>query len=329
MIWRGAAAYFEPRERGFWETMQTYYPDAAYSVVKPPTGGDPMYYTGFVSRQQLADRQGLDATYVVNGSEVAGRRDTVTDSTWHPDAGPDEFPYQVMLTGSLHVPEYGEYKLLLDSPRAVVHLNGARVLDSNNATARLILAAGLHALSIVAEVESPTQSVRVLWLNENGDPEPIPFGRLYRGSVRPVGLAGRFFEGDRASGAPDSMQVTPSMDLFHYTPVVPYPYTVTWDGALQTDVPGPYRFKVGRTHNGRIRALRQRPPSSLGSFQRRHSRHRRDRPPDRPTQHARRVHRPLRPTQFELLWALGSSQFTPIPIELITPAPEHMMILAE
>ena len=50
LVWTGAAAYFEPRERGFWEAMRTYYPDAEYRVVTPPTGGDPMYYTGFVQQ---------------------------------------------------------------------------------------------------------------------------------------------------------------------------------------------------------------------------------------------------------------------------------------
>ena len=338
LVWRGTAAYFEPRERGFWETMQTYYPDAEFHVVTPPMGGDPMYYTGFVSRAQLADRQGLDATYTVDGNEVPGRHDSVTDSTWHPDTGPEAFPYQVTLTGSLHVPEYGEYEFRsvtpysaagLDSPHAVVYLNGARILDSDNTPARLILAAGLHDLSITADVEGSDDSVRVLWLNENGDPEPIPFGRLYRESVRPVGLAGRFFEGDRVSGVPDSMQITPSMDLFHYAPVVSYPYTSIWDGALQTDMPGPHRFKVSRTHSSQIalyvndRLVAQDPPNddtaTTGEISL------------APGHNALRVEysAPSGPTQFEVLWAIGSGTFAPIPIELMTPAPEHMMLVVE
>ena len=189
------------------------------------------------------------------------------DSTWHPDAGPIEYPYQVTLTGSLHVRQYGEYEFILDSPLATVHLNGTRVLDSTSTTVRLILAAGLHTLSIAADIDAPEQSIRVLWLNEDGDPEPIPFSRLYRGSVSPIGLAGRFFKGDRTSGVPDSMQITPTMDLFHYTPVVPHPYTAVWEGTVQTDMPGPRRFKVNRIHSGEIalyvndRLIAQDPPS--------------------------------------------------------------------
>ena len=245
--------------------MKTYYPDAQFSVVTAPAGGDPMYYTGFVSRDQLADRQGLDVIYIVDGNEVPGRRDAVTNSTWHPDAGPNEYPYQVTLVGSLHVPQYGEYEFMLDSPHVVVHLNGTRVLDSTSTTARLILATGLHTLSIAADVEGPDQSVRVLWTNEDGDPEPIPFSRLYRGSVRPVGLAGRFFEGDRTSGVPDSMQITPSMALFHYSPVIPHPYTAVWEGTVQTDMPGPHRFK-GQPHPQRGDSpLRQQSPRCSGS----------------------------------------------------------------
>ena len=329
LVWRGAAAYFEPRERGFWEAMKTYYPDAQFSVVTAPAGGDPMYYTGFVSRDQLADRQGLDVIYVVDGNEVPGRRDAVTNSTWHPDAGPNEYPYQVTLVGSLHVPQYGEYEFMLDSPHVVVHLNGTRVLDSTSTTARLILATGLHTLSIAADVEGPDQSVRVLWTNEDGDPEPIPFSRLYRGSVRPVGLAGRFFEGVRTSGVPDSIQITPSMDLFHYTPVIPYPYTAIWDGAIQTDIPGARRFKVSRTHSGEIalyvndRLVAQDPPTdgiaTTGEI---------DLPIGR---HALRIEysAPASPTQFEVLWSPGSRPFTPIPIQLLTPTPDHMMLVVE
>ena len=329
LVWRGAAAYFEPRERGFWEVMKTYYPDAQFDVVTAPAGGDPMYYTGFVNRERLADRQGLDATYTVDGNEVPGRRDSVTDSTWHPDSGPSEYPYGVALNGALHILEYGEYEFVLDSPHAVVHLNDIRVLDSNKTTVRMLLGTGLHTLSIAADVEGPGQSIRVLWTNEDGHPEPIPFSRLYRGTVRPVGLAGRFFEGDRTSGAPDSMQVTPSMDLFHYTPVVPHPFTAIWDGTLKVDVPASPRFRVSRTHSGEITLyvndllVAQDPPNDNAA----------------PTgeialpigSHDLRIEyvSPSGPTQFEVLWSPGSRPFTPIPLELMTPAPDRMMLIVE
>ena len=329
LVWRGAAAYFEPRERGFWEVMRAYYPDAEFRAVTPPAGGDAMFYTGFVSRERLADRQGLDATYIVDGIEVAGRRDSVTESTWRTDAGPEQFPYHVRLTGSLHIPEYGEYEFRLESPHAVVHLNGRPILAGNTAAARLVLAGGLHTLSISANIEGPDRSVRVLWLNEDGDPEPIPFSRLYRGSVRPVGLSGRFFEANHTSGVPASMQITPSMDLFHYTPVVPHPYTALWDGALQIDIPGSRAFKVISTHSGEIalyvngRLIAQDPPSddtaATGEI-------------DLPAgSHNFRVEYtvPSGPTQFEVLWAPGSARFTPIPVELLTPTPEHMMRVIE
>ena len=329
LVWRGAAVYFEPRERGFWEVMRTYYPDAEFGLAIAPYGGDPMYFTGFARREQLADRQGLDATYTVDGNDVPGRRDSVTDSTWHPDSGPEQFPHRVTLSGSLHVPKYGEYEFMLDSPGTVVELNGQRVLDSNRTTARVVLATGLHALSITADVEGPDQSVRVLWLNEDGQPEPIPFGRLYRGSVRPEGLAGRFYRGDRRSGAPDSMQVTPSMDLFHYAPVVPHPYTAIWEGTVQSDMPGPRRFKVRRSHSGEIalyvnnRLIAQDPPNddtaTTGELNL------------APGQNHLRIEytSPSGPTQFEVLWALGTGPYKPIPVELLTPAPEHMMQVVE
>lgn len=329
LVWRGAAAYFEPRERGFWEVMKAYYPDAEFNIVTAPTGGDPMYYTGFVSREQLVDRQGLDATYTVDGNEVPGRRDSVTDSTWHPDAGPELFPYRVTLSGSLHVPVYGEYEFMLDSPDTVVELNGQRVLDSNKMTSRVVLAAGLHTLSVAADIEGPEQSIRLLWLNEDDFPKPIPFGRLYRDSVRPVGLAGRFFKDDSTSGSPDSMQITPSMDLFHYSPVIPHPYTAVWEGTVESDMPGPRRFKVSRTHRGEIalyvnnRLIAQDPPNGDATTSGELNL--------APGQNHLRVEYtpPSGPTKFEVLWALGSGTYRPIPVELLSPMPERMMLVVE
>ena len=134
-----------------------------------------------------------------------------------------------------------------------------------------------------------------------------------------MGLAGRFYEGDRTSGVPDSMQITPSMDLFHYSPVIPHPYTAVWEGTVQTDMPGPHRFKVSRTHSGEIalyvnnRLVAQDPPNDDAATSGELNL--------APGRNALLVEytSPSGPTQFEVLWALGSGTYRPIPIELLTP----------
>ena len=64
-VWHGAAMYFEPREKGFWELTRAYYPDGEFRAVTPPAGGEPLFYTAFVSREQVEERQGLDVAYTL------------------------------------------------------------------------------------------------------------------------------------------------------------------------------------------------------------------------------------------------------------------------
>ena len=329
-VWHGAAAYFEPREMGFWEVMRAYYPDAGFRAVAAPAGGEAIFYTGFASRQKLADRQGLDVVYFADGVKLEGRRDTVTDSVWWAESGPQEYPYSVRLEGALHIPEFGEYQFIIDSPDTAMDLNGQRILDGDDTSGRVALAAGLHGLSISAQVEGPNDFVRVLWESTTGQLTEIPFSRLYRGSVRPLGLAGRFYSGKRSSGEPDSLEVTPSMDLFHYTPVIPEPYTAIWEGTVDVDAPGLRRFRTARTGSGEIslyvddHLVAQDPPDDdiaaegkVNLAQGRHS--------------LRVEYRPeSSPSRFEILWARGESGgYGPIPVELMRPAPEHMMWLVE
>ena len=255
----------------------------------------------------------------------------MTDSTWHSRRRPGAVSisrHAVRLVCTC--PNTASTKFILDSPDTVVELNGQRVLNSYKTTSRVILAAGLHTLSITAEIEGPDQSVRVLWLNESGNPVPIPFGRLYRGSVRPVGLAGHFFEGDRTSGVPDSMQITPTMDIFHYSPVIPHPYTVVWEGTLQSVTLGPSRFKVSRTHSGEIalyvnnRLVAQDPPvgdtatsGEINLF------------PGQNTSSASSTNpHPARPNS-KSSGPPAQGTYRPIPVELLTPAAEHMMQVVE
>ena len=62
-VGRGAAVYVEPREAAVYRLLRLYYPDAEFREVRPPDGGEQMFYVAKMSREQLRSRQGLDAVY--------------------------------------------------------------------------------------------------------------------------------------------------------------------------------------------------------------------------------------------------------------------------
>ena len=246
-VWLGAAAYFEPRERGFWEVMRAYYPEGEFREVAPPNGDEAMFYTGFVSREALAARQGLDAAYTAaDGAEIAGRRDTVSESAWHASYGPPgEYPYGVELSGALLAPKWGVYEFALDANiEAYVELDGRRILSPDKPTARVEVAAGLHSLSIYGDAKDAAAFLSVSWKPPGGDLQHISFSSLYRGSVKPMGLAGRFFQVGEDYDLADAGEVTPTMEVFHYTPLIREPHFGYWEGDIRVEQAGMHRFSI-------------------------------------------------------------------------------------
>ena len=329
-VWLGAAAYFEPREEGLWEAMRAYYPDAEFEAATAPSGGDTLYYAGFITRKYLSDSQGLDAVYTLGGEQVEGRRDSVQDSTWVAAYGPREYPYRLSLEGTLKVTEFGEYGFELYGDGAV-ELNGRLILDARTEkkTARVVLAKGLHSLRITGEAWNINDAVGVLWkvpgTVPGGESEPIPFGNLYRAGVRPIGLAGRYYAGGQEDGTPDAMAVVPTLDLFHYAPVIPEPYTAIFEGSVEVDEFETRRFRVERHGGGRIalyvdERLVAREPSGDGVGKE-------GEVALLAGSHRLRVeYSPEHgPSQFEILWASEDGEFAPIPVESLTPAAEWMM----
>ena len=327
-VWMGASAYFEPREAGFWEAMRAYYPEGDYQAVTPPSGGEPLFYTGFISREQLAERQGLDATYFVDGTPSLGTRSAVTESVWHADAGPGEYPHETRLEGALLSLPGGEYELVSEgSVETVVEIDGRQILDGDRTRRKVVLAEGLHTLSISATIEKEGDFIRVLWKPPDGKVEPIPFSNLFRDTVRPIGLAGRFYKGTEVGDVPDAMQTTPTMDLFHYIPVIPEPYVAVWEGSIKVEETGTHRFRV--SGSGQVKLflddyqIAQWPPTSELESE--------ASPFIRSGEHAIRVEYRTEspPSDLEVLWASPDAALQPIPVELLTPSPEWMLRVVE
>ena len=330
-VWHGAAMYFEPRERGFWELARAYYPDGEFHAVTPPTGGQTLFYTAFVSREQLAERQGLDIAYTRWNEPVIADPPPMRESVWHAYQGPEEYPYDLKLSGALKVDAPGEYEFTLDGNlQAYVELDGIRILSSEKPRSRVAPAVGLHALSVRGVVEEPDAYLRLLWKPPGGEFEPIPFSHLYRGSARPLGAVGRFFAGGDESGPPDAVEIAPSLDVFRYFPVIDEPHTAVWEGMLKIEQLGDYKFAVEKT-SGPVKLyfendlIAQDPPSEdtdrrgeilvgSGTY------------PIRVEYEARDTGRS---TMFRILWQPPGETMAPIPVQSLTPARQHTLRVLE
>jgi 4-amino-4-deoxy-L-arabinose transferase-like glycosyltransferase len=322
-LWRGASIYLEPRESGFYDTLREYYPDGQFMAVRAPGGGEPLYYSAVISREQLAARQGLEATYRLADGSLADQLDVTDDAVWRADQGPARLPYELVWQGSLHFQLPGEYRFrLAGDTDAVVEIDHRTVLTSANEDVTVVPAVGLHSLSIRAMIDDPGDFISLSWQPPGEALEPVPFSNLYHGSVRPVGLAGRFFEGREEKDVPDAVHTTPATDNFYYQPVVPVPSLAVWTGSLRIEQSGVHTFQLdgaGRvelTIDGSQVALK---PAGEGSSTR-------EVPLNAGVRHIRVEYRTNAPSsEIKVLWAPPGLPLRPIPQDLMTPAWEHLI----
>ena len=276
LVWLGAAIYLEPRETGFYDTLRAYYPSAEFREVRPPTGGDAMYYSAYISREELEAAQGLVARVTTEDGTVTEYVKTDTESVWQWEAPGQDAPFDVEWTGTLHITHAGEYMLALEgSSPASVMLDDVVILSQDTPRVKIEPAVGLHRLEVQARVTDADGALRLLWrqpprlLDDDEPPqvddsemplEPISAGNLYHGDVRPVGLTGRFFKEmrdaeDIEEATPDAMRVTPNVgSAFWYDSVVEGEHLAVWDGNLNTPESGKYRFRFGEAH-GEMRVV--------------------------------------------------------------------------
>lgn len=328
-VWRGASIYLEPRETGFFETMRAYYPEAQFEEIRAPGGNEILFYSIKISAEQLADRQGLRVSYLNGDGSETGVDDVIQDSTWHVGMGPPiPHPYQVFLEGSIHAVETGEYTFRLEGDVGdTVTLDGEIILDHSRREITIVPSVGLHALSIRGTALDPRGAVRLLWRPPEGEMTPIPLGNLYRGSVRPMGLAGLFYAGDEERETPDQAHITPSMDVFYYEPPVAEPSLAIWRGTLKNALPGEYNFRVAGSGSVKlfIDGAMVATHAATGSDAAR---------PDirlRPGDHPIRVEymSSSPPSDIRLLWSHEQGDFQPIPPALLEPSAKHMFRIVE
>lgn len=321
-IGNGVSIYLEPREGSVFRLLKAYYPDARFEEVRPPGGGDVMYYSAVISREQLEARQGLRAQYTLLDGTVRNAIKTSTEASWLLESKPEEAPFDLVWEGALHIASPGEYLLALEEGTdAEVWMDARRILWSGQTSVRIEPAVGLHSFEVRGRVEDRASVLRLLWQPPDGQLEPIPAANLYNGSVRPLGLTGRFYESGVEDGLFDASRITPAMDAFWYDPVVPEPYFAVWEGALDVLVGGDHRFEVRGF--GAVKLfidgdlLAQHPPAESAPSNARLS--------IDAGKHQIRVEysSPSPPSEFEVLWAPPGRPLEPLPIEQLSPALEH------
>ena len=272
LVWRGAAIYMEPRESGFYDTLRAYYPSAEFREIRPPVGGDVLYYSAYISREELEAAQGLVERRRTPDGEVAESVRKRTQSVWALEADSDDVPFDIEWAGALHITHQGEYVFALESNSpATVTLDGEVILSEERTQVTIAPSVGLHSIDVRGLVRDTDGILRLLWqvppsppkegrqlpADEEGGKqtlEPIPANNLYHGDIRPVGLSGRFFKSaeDRiqiAESVPDAMQITSGVGgAFWYHPVIEESHLAVWDGTLNVPESGLHRFRLGNVH---------------------------------------------------------------------------------
>ncbi len=325
---RGAAIYLEPREASVFRLLRAYYPDARFEEARPPSGGEVMFYSAVISREQLEGAQGLKATYTLANGDTRTATKRTTEASWLLESAPGDAPFDLVWEGALHVTEQGEYLLALDEGTdAEVWLDDRRVLSNERRSLSIRPAVGVHALEVRGRVEERAGALRVLWQPPGGPLEPISVSNLFRHPVRPLGLAGRFYQSGTEEPPFDAARVTPAMDSFWYDPVVPEPYLAVWEGALDAPAAGEYTFRLSAFGTLTLyidgdRVARHPPDESA---------------PAEAQWYLDAGERGIRveytsvspPSQFGIYWARPSGALEPLPIERLSPTPERMFTVAD
>lgn len=320
-VWRGAAIYLEPREAGFYHLLKAFYPDAEFREVRPPAGGDALFYSASISRSLLKRDVGLIERRTYSDGSLGEFTKLEAVSVWALEATQDQVPFDMEWEGALHITRAGEYSLALDgNTDAQVFLDDRPILSSDLPTAQIRPAVGLHTLRVQGRVEDRSEILRLLWRPPGRDLMPIPAAHLYHGAIRPMGLAGRFYQGDEevAGVLADALRVTPVTDAFWYDPVLTEPYFAVWQGNLDVRQGGVYDFSLEAFGDLKLYIDGAVVADSRGESESQVTLL------EGPRRIRLEYFSEFSPSEFEVRWAPPGQSLGPIPIESLTPDKQQM-----
>ena len=239
-IHKGGAIYLEPREKGVFDLLKTYYPGAIFSEITAPSGGDTVLYEVLISKQIIQNSQGVKVSFRDANNELHERKETFLSMPWSIDMEEVILPADFELSSSLHIKEEGRY---LFEVRGIgtLEIDGLTIDDNLTNSTAIELATGLHSVKVTGVVKSLSEYTQVLWSPVDQEMKPIAGSALYTWPVRPVGMAG-VLEGENNLKV---AEIISTVDTFYYENELGGPYSATWGGYLSVPIQGAYKFHIG------------------------------------------------------------------------------------
>ena len=239
---KDTVVFLASEERIVKELINRYYPESTCDEITSPQGGPALLLECLVKQEHVLDTLGLSVKYV--------RIDDNTPllSTKEPalEIRPGDGPYRKEWSGSLYVPEYGEYGLAYTgSPSLELLIDGNKVLGPDDNNVKLSLAKGLHNIYASAIVTGPG-SMEVKWQREGRDPEALPQEYLFGEKVQANGLLGRYYSNPEWQRPPALERIDPALSFYFHILPLERPYSVEWKGSIYAEAcPEPCRREEG------------------------------------------------------------------------------------
>ncbi|MDP6494022.1 MAG: PA14 domain-containing protein [Dehalococcoidia bacterium] len=242
----GALMFLDRPQEQYLGLIKEFYPEGSISQMDFGQGPrQDLVYTVELDRDDIAQSQGLVLGLTTHGPTSETRIEFLVpqlDLSWKDDIVPP-LPFSAEWTGILHVPEYGDYSLILEGSSSVrLYLDGYLVLNGPG-NVKLPLAIGNHAIVVNDHVQDAIGVTRLSWKPPEGPPSVVWSKNLYA-NVESHGLLGTYFP----PGFPEQSGAFQRIDpmVFSFNRVRPFQgeFRVTWEGNLRIDTGAAYNFKL-------------------------------------------------------------------------------------